>query len=158
VLAHGRCDVEARKVKLPAPVVALWVVSACALVGVSLLFAWPDGAERRGGHSSRTELEIVFWPQGKAQGAPRRFRLACAPERAGDHPRLDEACVRAAQLDLSLFAPAADEACTLLYGGPHEAHVSGVLRGRAIDLWLSRSDGCEIARWDALVPILPPFR
>jgi hypothetical protein len=45
--------------------------------------------------------------------------------------------------------------CTMLYGGPATAHVTGTWAGRPVDARFDRADGCEIARWDALVPLLP---
>lgn len=55
-----------------------------------------------------------------------------------------------------LFAPVAGDAlCTLQYGGPATARVTGTWQGRAVDAGFSRANGCEIARWDALTPLLP---
>jgi hypothetical protein len=42
------------------------------------------------------------------------------------------------------------QACTLQYGGPERAHVTGTLEGRAVDVTLTRANGCEIAGYDAL--------
>jgi hypothetical protein len=44
------------------------------------------------------------------------------------------------------------------YGGPATAHVTGNWAGRPVDTTYDRSDGCEIARWDRLVPVLPDQR
>jgi hypothetical protein len=41
-------------------------------------------------------------------------------------------------------------ACTEIYGGPAVAHVRGTFRGRPVDAWFNRSDGCEVGRWNAL--------
>ncbi|MDG4865325.1 hypothetical protein P8605_44995, partial [Streptomyces sp. T-3] len=54
------------------------------------------------------------------------------------------------------FAPVgADTYCTMQYGGPGTAHVTGSWRGRPVDATFDRSDGCEIGRWNSLVPVLP---
>lgn len=48
--------------------------------------------------------------------------------------------------------PSADgerKVCTMIYGGPEQATVTGMLEGDAIDAKFSRQDGCEIARWTA---------
>jgi hypothetical protein len=41
-------------------------------------------------------------------------------------------------------------ACTLQYGGPEKAHVTGTVGGRPVDITLDRSDGCGIAAYEAL--------
>jgi hypothetical protein len=43
-----------------------------------------------------------------------------------------------------------DRACTLQYGGPEKAHVTGTLDGRPVDVTLDRADGCGIASYQAL--------
>lgn len=51
--------------------------------------------------------------------------------------------------------PAAGRACSAIYGGAQQALVSGVLRGgQVIDTQFSRSDGCQISRWEQLEPLL----
>jgi hypothetical protein len=55
----------------------------------------------------------------------------------------------------ALQAPTGDAACTMIFGGSQTAVVSGTVAGEPVSADLSRSDGCEIDRWDALVPLLP---
>ncbi|XAS72882.1 serine protease inhibitor [Micrococcaceae bacterium Sec5.1] len=50
--------------------------------------------------------------------------------------------------------PRPDRICTQQYGGPQVALVTGWFRGRKIHSKLSRTDGCEIARWRAMAPLL----
>jgi hypothetical protein len=52
--------------------------------------------------------------------------------------------------------PATDVACTEQYGGPDVAHVVGTIDGQAVDTRFHRADGCGIADWDLVQPILPP--
>ena len=51
-----------------------------------------------------------------------------------------------------IVAEAGDEkrACTLQYGGPEKATVTGTLEGEEVDLQLDRADGCGIADYEAL--------
>ncbi len=44
--------------------------------------------------------------------------------------------------------------CTQVYGGPQEAVVTGRIGSRDVDLEVGRSDGCGIADWRALEPLL----
>lgn len=49
---------------------------------------------------------------------------------------------------------AADQACTQVYGGPDTLTVNGTLRGEDIAAAFSRSDGCEIERFDRFADVL----
>ncbi|MFD0257962.1 SSI family serine proteinase inhibitor [Kitasatospora indigofera] len=84
--------------------------------------------------------------------------LLCHPA-GGDHPAAQAACDRLDTLTVwgrDLFAPVPPDAvCTLQYGGPVDARVTGHWAGRPVDARFSRRDGCEIARWDSFVPLLP---
>ncbi|WP_026529932.1 hypothetical protein [Haematomicrobium sanguinis] len=44
--------------------------------------------------------------------------------------------------------------CTTQYGGPSVAVVVGTYNGKTVDQTFSRGDGCEIAKWNALEPLL----
>jgi hypothetical protein len=46
------------------------------------------------------------------------------------------------------------EACTELFGGPDVATIEGQLNGDEVNAELTRSNGCEIERFDAVVPLL----
>jgi hypothetical protein len=71
------------------------------------------------------------------------------------HPDADAACAALEALD-DPFAPLPEDMmCTEQYGGPQEALVTGTWRGDEVDLQVSRRNGCEIAQWDSLVPLLP---
>ena len=43
-----------------------------------------------------------------------------------------------------------ERACTLQYGGPEQARVTGTLEGKEVDVTIGRADGCGIAAYDAL--------
>ena len=45
--------------------------------------------------------------------------------------------------------------CTQQYGGPETATITGTWQGEPVNSTLSRKNGCEIARWDALKDVLP---
>ena len=90
---------------------------------------------------------------------PERYTLTCAGEAGGTpggaHPDASAACAHLRSL-AEPFAPIpADAVCTEQYGGPQTAHVTGTWRGQPVDLRLSRVDGCRIAQWDRLGPLLP---
>jgi hypothetical protein len=86
---------------------------------------------------------------------PQRWTLVCAGAVSGDHPQAEAACAHLAAIE-DPFAPApADLVCTEVYGGPQTARVTGVWGGEPVELEPGRRDGCEIAEWDALGPLLP---
>ncbi len=54
------------------------------------------------------------------------------------------------------FAPVPkDASCTQVYGGPQEADVRGVYRGRPVKAHFDRGNGCEIERWDKVGFLFP---
>ncbi|WRZ91941.1 SSI family serine proteinase inhibitor [Streptomyces sp. NBC_01007] len=94
-------------------------------------------------------------------GADGTFELECHPA-GGSHPHAAEACDRLDRMTTwgkDTFAPVPpDTLCTMEYGGPATAHVTGTWAGRPVDARYDRSNGCEISRWNALAPLLPGAR
>ena len=45
--------------------------------------------------------------------------------------------------------------CSMLYGGPQTARVTGVWRGTPVDESYNRTNGCQTSRWERMVPVLP---
>lgn len=88
--------------------------------------------------------------------------LTCNPV-GGTHSQARAACaaIESAAADRAaegadLFAPVSKDAnCAMIYGGPATARVTGTWRGQSVDAEYSRANGCEISRWDQLVPALP---
>ncbi|MEV1062869.1 SSI family serine proteinase inhibitor [Streptomyces sp. NPDC050263] len=89
------------------------------------------------------------------------FEVYCHPGR-GSHPDVGSACRavdRNTRWGRDAFAPVpGGGVCTMRYGGPATAHVTGRWAGRPVDATYDRSNGCEIERWDRLVPLLPDLR
>lgn len=89
------------------------------------------------------------------------YELYCHPG-SGDHPDVAGACAaldRGTRWGTDTFAPVPkDTLCTMQYGGPATAHVTGTWAGRPVDARYDRRDGCQIGRWDRLVPVLPDLR
>src|SRR4051812_13215820 len=146
VSAHGR--LSNMRLAAVAVAVSLVVVSGCGASGAA-----DDPAEQpsRGSGSGPTELTVVV--RTGAGQAERTFSLTCDPP-GGDHPDPVAACRLLDRLP-DPFAPLpADEACTEIYGGPETATVTGTFRGEPVDAAFSRSNGCQISRWDAYRPLL----
>ncbi|MBB2924773.1 SSI family serine proteinase inhibitor [Cellulomonas cellasea] len=87
-------------------------------------------------------------------GAVRTMTLTCDPV-GGDHPDPAAACAALAAAGPGAFdLPPGDLMCTQLFGGPQVALVEGTVAGVPVSARFSRTDGCEIGRWDALAPLL----
>ncbi|CAL9493199.1 MULTISPECIES: SSI family serine proteinase inhibitor [Streptomyces] len=115
-------------------------------------------AEGRGGESSRPADKLTFDVSGSGSGRDGSYTLRCHPA-GGDHPAPVRACAaldRATSGGRDPFTPvAADATCTMIYGGPATARVTGTWHGRDVDARFGRDNGCEVARWNSLVPALP---
>ncbi|GAA1597527.1 SSI family serine proteinase inhibitor [Streptomyces globosus] len=99
-----------------------------------------------------------------ATGNPRaegEYVLECRPT-GGNHPERDRACARLDRLAQDGSDPFAAEPkrqmCTLQDGGPATARITGTWRGQKVNATFRRTNGCEIARWNNLEPVLPAGR
>ncbi len=95
------------------------------------------------------DLTVVVDATG--EGATTTYTLTCEPA-GGDHPDAEAACAAiAAAGGAAAFAPTPmGVACTEQWGGPQTATVTGTVAGEAVAADFSRTNGCEISRWDAL--------
>ncbi|HSJ93412.1 MAG TPA: SSI family serine proteinase inhibitor [Gaiellaceae bacterium] len=137
---------------LAAPALALGLALAgCGAAG-----------DRNGGDTSgpggddaepATALELTVWPEGQDAGRAESWTLECDPA-GGTHPAPDTACTLLAD-NADLLEPLPDDVmCTQQFGGPEQASIRGTFQGREVDLRYSRANGCEIARWERLAPVL----
>ncbi|MYT33010.1 MULTISPECIES: SSI family serine proteinase inhibitor [unclassified Streptomyces] len=105
----------------------------------------------------RDHLTITVRDSG-AERTDGRFELYCHPQ-GGSHLDARRACDRLDRMTRwgkDLFAPVPKGAqCTMMYGGPARAHVSGMWAGRRVNADFRRTDGCEIDRWGRFEPMLP---
>ncbi|TFV34353.1 hypothetical protein E4K10_20905 [Streptomyces sp. T1317-0309] len=103
-------------------------------------------------------LVVTVRHAGQADGT---YVLRCHPD-LGSHPDPVRACRTLDKRTVwgrGPFAPVPPRSlCTMQYGGPATAHVTGVWAGRPVDARYSRGDGCQMSRWDDLVPLLPDVR
>jgi hypothetical protein len=77
------------------------------------------------------------------------------PDGRGPEPAKAAQVRSASGLRSADFEPVPDDvACTELFGGPETATISGTLDGRPVDARFARNNGCEIARWERVAPLL----
>ena len=113
-----------------------------------------DGDAGGADPGASTRLAIEIRPSGPG-GPFAQHTLQCDPP-AGSIPDAAGACEKLDELGDSIFAPLPDDvACTDIYGGPQIATVSGTLDGEAVSTRFTRTDGCQIERWDRAEFLLP---
>jgi hypothetical protein len=126
---------------------------ASLIVLAALAGCGDDGDERPAApppSGAVADLVVSVDSDGREGSNPvREAEVRCAD--GDDSP----ACRAIADLQAEDFAPPPDNiACTQQYGGPDTATVRGTLRGEQIDARFSRTDGCEITRWEEVAPLL----
>ncbi len=129
---------------------------AVVLVAVVLVVALLAGCSS--GHQTDTtadgtRLTIRAWPNGAPNQPVRSWTLACPA--GGTLPQPERACRLLDGLRFPFQPLARGRACTQIYGGPAEAIVTGVFQGRPVHADFSRSDGCQIARWNRIALLFP---
>lgn len=88
-------------------------------------------------------------------GVWKRWTLGCSPTR-GTLPNRAKACALLIAQGSRLFTPVPKDAlCTMNYGGPQRATVTGTWKGVRVQASFNRSNGCEIARWDRARALFP---
>ncbi|KOG64242.1 hypothetical protein ADK76_09910 [Streptomyces griseoflavus] len=106
---------------------------------------------------SSDHLTVTVSDSGKA-AKDGTYELYCHPAR-GTHTDARGACDKLDSLtrwgkDAFAGVPKGSK-CTMQYGGPITARVTGTWAGRPVNAQFKRTDGCEIGRWDRFVPVLP---
>ena len=66
-----------------------------------------------------------------------------------------EACAALDEIAPGVFDPVdKDQACTMMYGGPQTLTIKGTYENKAVSATYNRTNGCEIARWESIQPVL----
>lgn len=92
---------------------------------------------------------------------PTEYVLECTRDGLGEAttvPNAEAACEAVKRLGAAFFTakPDPNRMCTQQYGGPQTATVKGTVDGQRVYASFAATDGCEIARWNALESILGP--
>ena len=95
------------------------------------------------------QLVVRVDADGKGAAPAKELKLDCGS--AAD----SAACKAAGALKAADLEPVSrDKACTQIFGGPETATISGEVDGKPVDARFSRSNGCEVARWQAVSALL----
>lgn len=121
---------------------AAWTLLAAGAAGAA-------GLPRPGIVDVGDQLTIVY---DDGSGQPAIRTLDCGDAATADE---QDACRQLDDLGGPLAPVPAGQMCSMIYGGPQTAHVTGVWDGVPVDQTYRRTDGCEVARWNRMVPALP---
>lgn len=149
---------------------------ALAVATLLVAVACSAGADRRFGGRADTEppafgglpggaanISLTIRVEPEPGARPRDATLDCNPAPHGtgfleDRLAAENAChfliVHAGAQRRLRDGPDPLRACTEIYGGPQIATVRGQLYGEPVDARFTRADGCGIADWDVLEPLL----
>ncbi|MEV7661465.1 SSI family serine proteinase inhibitor [Paenarthrobacter sp. NPDC089316] len=113
----------------------------------------PTAAAGRG--DAQLSITLLETPE----AAPKTFTLVCTGGTAAaesKHPSASEACaaIKNNPTMLTPAPPKADRACTMQYGGPATATVTGSVDGKEVSAAFNRTDGCQIGKWDVAKTVL----
>ena len=108
-----------------------------------------DNDEQPAAANSIAELTVTVDPDGDGGAKPKTATVKCGP--ASD----SKECAALGDMRADVFQPVpGNMACTQQYGGPETATVTGTFKGEHVDAKFSRVNGCEIARWERMKPVL----
>jgi len=131
--------------------VLLGIVLAAAslLVGWSMISEESTQSGRKAQQEAiqgigKTNLRVAIQPTGKGGLVFSRY-ISCPNDRR---------CKKLNTISLEDFQLPSDRACSQQYGGPSLAWVVGTLNGQTVNIEMNVSDGCQIARWNKLAPLL----
>jgi hypothetical protein len=124
---------------------ALLLIASAALAGCGSDEPNPSAP----GDDKLAQVVITVDDDGEGGAPTRELKLDCA------EPTDSQACGAVAGVSAHDLAPTPpDTACTQLFGGPETATVKGQIRGEDVDAQFSRSDGCEVERWERVAALL----
>ncbi|HET7140742.1 MAG TPA: SSI family serine proteinase inhibitor [Arthrobacter sp.] len=107
--------------------------------------------------AGNAELAIMVKPSPTEPAV--NYTLVCrngVPTAESKHPKPEAACA-ALKNNAALLSPAPKttaQVCTQQYGGPQTATVTGIVDDTPVDVTFARTDGCEIANWNAAQDVL----
>ncbi|MFC4034040.1 hypothetical protein ACFO3J_21545 [Streptomyces polygonati] len=127
------------------------VLRVLGILGAALMLAATPGAAAQavglpwsapGGHL------VITYDDGS--GHSRTYHVVC-----GGRTSWTQACRRLREIGGPVGPVAGGELCSMIYGGPQSAEVRGRWAGQVVAESYRRTNGCEVARWSRMVPVLP---
>jgi hypothetical protein len=124
--------------------------AALLLVVVAGLLAACGSADKPSGPAGIADVVVRVDPDGARGPKPaQKLHLVCTK------PQQSQACGAAAGISAADLRPTpSGVACTDIFGGPQTATIVGVIRGQQVNARFSRTNGCEIKRWNGVSDLL----
>ncbi len=129
------------------------LTAAAALAGCAGTSGGPAASGGSGGGGAQaTSLQVRV--DAGTGASPVTWTLTCDPP-GGTHPQPSAACAQLEAAKTDPFAPTPTSMmCSMIYGGPQTATVSGTFAGRPVQARFARTNGCEVARWQLVSALL----
>ncbi|MCQ1986451.1 hypothetical protein [Arthrobacter sp. zg-Y844] len=120
----------------------------------------PTPAPGTGGTAAEAPVSLTVEFSADGTTPSSTWTLQCdgaGPREGSTVPDPAGACAVLAEQGVAALAePAAGLMCTQEIRGMQRAHVTGMVRGEAVDTTFSLTDGCQISRWERLTALLGP--
>lgn len=132
------------------------LAAAIALTGCAAASTLPGsgGSTQPGGSGGAMLTSLQVTVRDSAGAAPKTWTLTCDPP-GGSHPQASAACAQLAAATSDPFAQTPKGmACSMIFGGDQKAQVTGTFEGRTVSTSFARTNGCEVARWEAVSAVL----
>jgi hypothetical protein len=129
-----------------------------ALVGLTAACgsqAAPGQAAVPGAGASEPTSSLIIAVAAARGVTARHWTLTCGPGRdGGTQPHPAAACATLARTKAP-FAPVPKGVmCSMIYGGPQTASITGTWDGKRVAARYSRDNGCQTARWNKIWKVL----
>lgn len=145
---------------LPKPIPILGATAA-ALLALTACGSARDAGTVKPSQSAAAQTQLTVSVRSSPSAQPKTWTLTCDPT-GGNMANAQKACDALDTASASKKDPFAatpkTEMCTMIFGGPQTATVTGTWQGRAVKASFDRKNGCEMDRWNALSALLgaPP--
>lgn len=130
------------------PLIARGIVAATISIGLAACGDEPSADEPGG--TTGSDLTVTLDPDG-----PDGLKEPLMEDVSCDAPEEGEVCRAIARLSAADLGPVdRGQACTEIFGGPDRVEIVGTLNDDSVDVTLTRSNGCEIERFQQALPLL----
>jgi hypothetical protein len=137
---HGRADRFEERSLGHGRAAYLTIAALTALLVLAAAACGGGGDDDRAGATTASVTGLTVTEYDGAR-LVRTTELACGPD--------DTVCAEVVAL-LPRLKPDPGEVCTQIYGGPESITVTGIVEGAPVTAVVTRTNGCEIARYDML--------
>ena len=140
--------------------VRLAALTLLVVVALAVVACGGDESVTAGDDAPPTSLRVEVRQSAGATGRIATLTCGRGPAATGFIADPAAACDLVIELERArtrlVDGPPRDQICTQIYGGPQEARVTGTIEGGPVDATVTRADGCGIADWTLLEPLLGP--